>query len=118
MATRDELVEALSRRYGTSGRDEKTRIVNEFAAETGFHRKHAMRLLRGGATTRPAAASRPGSIDGRLYFGLPDARDLSNMAIQVKGRKNVCIKDFIRAPWKGAVTQRVRTPPGNCRSSR
>ena len=24
----------------------------------------------------------------------------------------------IRAPWKGAVTQRVRTPPGNCRSSR
>ena len=22
------------------------------------------------------------------------------------------------APWKGAVTQRVRTPPGNCRSSR
>ena len=25
---------------------------------------------------------------------------------------------FIRAPWKGAVTQRVRTPPGNCRSSR
>ena len=24
----------------------------------------------------------------------------------------------LRAPWKGAVSQRVRTPPGNCRSSR
>ena len=23
-----------------------------------------------------------------------------------------------RAPWKGAVSQRVRNPPGNCRSSR
>ena len=23
-----------------------------------------------------------------------------------------------RAPWKGAVSQRVRIPPGNCRSSR
>ena len=64
MATRDELVEALSRRYGMSGREEKTRILNEFVAVTGFHRKHAMRLLRGGATTRPAAASRPGR---RLY---------------------------------------------------
>ena len=28
MATRDELVEALSRRYGMSGREEKTRILN------------------------------------------------------------------------------------------
>ena len=64
MTTRDELVEALSRRYGMSGREEKTRILDEFVAVTGFHRKHAMRLLRGGATTRPAAASRPGR---RLY---------------------------------------------------
>ena len=34
-----------------------------------------------------------GGIDGRLYFGLPDARDLSSMAIEVKGGKNVGIKD-------------------------
>ena len=25
---------------------------------------------------------------------------------------------FLRAPWKGAPSLRVRTPPGNCRSSR
>ena len=47
-----------------SGHEEKTRILDEFEAVTGFKRKHAMRLLRGGATTRPAAASRPGR---RLY---------------------------------------------------
>lgn len=64
MATRDELVEALSRRYGMSGRAEKTRILDEFVAVTGFHRKHAMRLLRGGPTANSVPASRPGR---RLY---------------------------------------------------
>ena len=34
-----------------------------------------------------------GGIDGRLYFGLPNARDLSSMAIEVKGGQNVGIKD-------------------------
>ena len=29
---------------------EKTRILDEFVAVTGFHRKHAMRLLRGGGS--------------------------------------------------------------------
>lgn len=48
MATRDELVRAVSERYRSSGRAEKTAILNEFTALTGFHRKHAVRLLRGG----------------------------------------------------------------------
>ena len=34
-----------------------------------------------------------GGIDGRLYFGLPNNRDLSSMAIEVKGGKNVGIKE-------------------------
>ena len=64
MATRDDLVESLSRRYGASSRAEKTRILDEFVGVTGFHRKHAMRLLRGGPMANPAAASRPGR---RIY---------------------------------------------------
>ena len=47
MTTRDELVEAMAQRYVGSGRDEKARILDEFVAVTGFHRKHAMRVLRG-----------------------------------------------------------------------
>jgi hypothetical protein len=47
MATRDELVVAVRGRYANSGRGEKTRILDEFVAVTGFHRKHAMRVLRG-----------------------------------------------------------------------
>ena len=48
MATRDELVAAVVERYCASNRVEKTRILDEFAAVTGFHRKHAIRLLRAG----------------------------------------------------------------------
>jgi hypothetical protein len=46
MATRDDLVGAVVERYRRSGRGEKTRILDEFSAVTGYHRKHAMRLLR------------------------------------------------------------------------
>src|SRR3954451_9127508 len=50
MATRDELVAAVIERYSKGRRAEKARILDEFVAVTGFHRKHAMRLLRGGAS--------------------------------------------------------------------
>ena len=50
MATRDELVAAIAERYSRADRTERSRILDEFAAVTGFHRKHAMRLLRVGAT--------------------------------------------------------------------
>ena len=60
MTARDELVNALARRYTVAGRAEKTRILDEFVAITGFHRKHAMRLLRcaGAARRLEARASR------------------------------------------------------------
>ena len=54
MATRDELVAAVSDRYGQASRAEQGRILDEFASVTGFHRKHAMRLLRGGARRCPS----------------------------------------------------------------
>jgi hypothetical protein len=48
MATRDELVAAIAGRYSQGDRGERGRILDEFSAVTGFHRKHAMRLLRVG----------------------------------------------------------------------
>src|SRR5580700_9415767 len=35
-------------RYARSTRKDRGRILDEFGALTGLHRKHAMRLLRGG----------------------------------------------------------------------
>jgi hypothetical protein len=46
MATREELVAATGCRYLVADRREKKRILDEIVAVTGFHRKHAMRLLR------------------------------------------------------------------------
>jgi hypothetical protein len=48
------LVEAIAARYAQSDRAEKARILDEFVAVTDFHRKHAMRLLRGGAPAGPS----------------------------------------------------------------
>lgn len=52
MATRDELVAAVAGRYARSSRAERGRILDEFAAVTGLHRKHAVRLLRAGEPSR------------------------------------------------------------------
>jgi hypothetical protein len=59
MAVRDELVAAISGRYSQVDRTERCRILDEFTAITGFHRKHAMRLLRAGQPNR-RSGPRPG----------------------------------------------------------
>jgi hypothetical protein len=46
MTTRKELTAAVVERYRVSNRMEKSRILDEFVTITGFHRKHAMRVLR------------------------------------------------------------------------
>ena len=56
-AARTELVNALARRHAVGTRVEKSRILDEFEAVTGFHRKHAMRILRSGSAR--------GGADGR-----------------------------------------------------
>jgi hypothetical protein len=55
MATRDEIVQSVSERYRRSTRTEKSRILEEFATTTGYHRKHAMRLLRTGPSDERSA---------------------------------------------------------------
>jgi len=51
-AARQELVQAISGRYGIVSADEKGRILDEFVALTGYHRKHAIRVLNGFTGTR------------------------------------------------------------------
>lgn len=58
MATRKELTAAAGARYRTSDRAKKSRILDEFVDITGFHRKHAMRLLRGQEDVRPGRRAR------------------------------------------------------------
>jgi hypothetical protein len=46
--SKDELVKRTHPRYLQASRAEKTRILDEFVAATGCHRKHAIRKLRAG----------------------------------------------------------------------
>jgi len=64
MATRAELILAIKGLYASAGRPEKAKILGEFVALTGFHRKHAMRLLRG--SDEPAKG---GARPGRRIYG-------------------------------------------------
>jgi hypothetical protein len=54
MTTRKELVEALRGRYREAAPRDKVKILDEFGALTGYHRKHAIRLLRGEVTSNEA----------------------------------------------------------------
>jgi len=45
MSTRTELVAAIRERYQRSIKADRTSILDEFVAVTGYDRKHAIRLL-------------------------------------------------------------------------
>jgi hypothetical protein len=62
MTTRKELVEALRERYRSAAFGDRIKILDEFAALTGYHRKHAIRVLRDEVTKTSAARAR-----NRLY---------------------------------------------------
>jgi len=62
MATRRELKEAVGERYRAAKRGrERQQILSEFVRVTGYHRKHALRVLN-----QPAAPPSP-PARGRLY---------------------------------------------------
>ena len=59
---RTELIEAIGERYRAGSRAEKLRILDEFVAVTGYHRKHAIRVLSGRESRRAKKRARK-----RLY---------------------------------------------------
>jgi hypothetical protein len=62
MTTRRELVAALQLRYGSATFGERIKILDEFVALTGYHRKHAIRLLGEKSTPTQGTPAR-----NRLY---------------------------------------------------
>ena len=62
MTTRKELVEALRERYCSAAFCDRIKILDEFVALTGYHRKHAIRVLREEVVTAKGARTR-----NRLY---------------------------------------------------
>ena len=57
--SRRELMQTVGVRYRSGSRAVKCRILDEFVAVTGYHRKHAIRLLRLGQVAPPIERARP-----------------------------------------------------------
>jgi len=55
---RIELIAAVGQRYREASRPEKTRILDEFVAVTGYHRKHALRVLHKDMEEAPTTGTR------------------------------------------------------------
>ncbi len=57
---RREYLRAIHKRYQAVSREAKRAILDEFCANTGYHRKHAIRLLNGPPPEPDAGRARPG----------------------------------------------------------
>lgn len=58
MATRREIKRVIGERYRAAGRWERRQILNEFTRVTGYHRKHALRVLNRPLVPRPSRPRR------------------------------------------------------------
>lgn len=63
MATRREVLRVVRAHYVGKSRSEKTQILDEFVAVTGYHRKHAIRLLN----QKEDELERPPRVGRRIY---------------------------------------------------
>ena len=63
MAARREVLRVVKERYAGRCRSEKSRILDELVAVTGYHRKHAIRLLN----QEEAEVDRPQRVGRRIY---------------------------------------------------
>jgi hypothetical protein len=70
MATRKELIEGIGKRYRAGSRKQKQQILEEFARITGYHRKHAIRVLNVEVTTPPVKRTRDRVYDEAVHQAL------------------------------------------------
>jgi hypothetical protein len=71
MTTRKELVEALHERYRNGAFGDRIKILDEFVALSGYHRKHAIRVLHAEFATATAARTRNRLCDEAVRQALP-----------------------------------------------
>ena len=64
--SKQELAAALQGRYLKAGKREKGEVLDEFVAVTGYHRRHAVRLLRHGRFPDPRLAGLRGTVAGAV----------------------------------------------------
>ena len=103
MAIRSELLDAVGVRYRAAVRAERSRILDEFAAVTGYHRKHAIRLLAGGGKREVPGAD---GVPALILLGFRGSPALCVEAGALSGTYNLLrsISEFAPAGFGEPVT--------------
>lgn len=78
MATRAEVMQAIKDRYRSGTRIERSRILDEFVELTGYHRKHAIRLLAREPRIRKSRRGRPPTYGPEVQTALLALWNLSD----------------------------------------
>ena len=77
--SKHELVGAQQERYRRASRADKTQILDEFVAATGYHRKHALRWFRQGPPApRAGHGGRPRQYDAVVIGALREVAEASD----------------------------------------
>jgi hypothetical protein len=77
--SKHELVAAIRPRYAGARRAEQGQMLDEFVAATGYHRKHAIRLLRHGPPpARPGRGGRPRVYSAVVVGALREVAEASD----------------------------------------
>jgi hypothetical protein len=83
-----EYLAAIVKRYGAASRKIKTTILNEFCSTCGYHRKHALRLLR--TFRRLPKRLRQNAAEGRcMILRCPEYRS------RASGRQRTHVRQWI-----------------------
>src|SRR5262252_10412642 len=62
--SRQEQLERLRRRYAGRGSEGRSRMLDELCEQYGYHRKHAIRLLKGSPMVRKSPPGPPRQYEG------------------------------------------------------
>src|SRR6266446_256590 len=103
MTTRKELVEALRARYRGAKPAEKIKILDELVAVAGYHRKHAVRVLRreSAAENQKGSAARNRLYDEAMRQALTV---LWEAADRVCGKRLKALIPTLWRRWNGTAT--------------
>ena len=107
--TRRELIVALRGRYAEADRKSKRTILDEFVEVSGYHRKHAIRLLGSKSRIRKKEPQRAGRLYGEAV--LQALILLWEAADRICGKR----KGAVAGPDRSYGT--ARTPAVGCRSA-
>lgn len=89
---RRELATAVALRYRSSSKRDKSRILDELVASTGFHRKYAIQCLNGVASSPPAVRTQSVRRSRRRKYGA----DVENAFLELwKASGCICPKLLI-----------------------